>query len=106
MQAGIRSFIAVVALSIWMYARDIRPFQKDGTLIPGIISGVLFAIEFVFMYWGLTYTSASRAVIFIYLAPFVVALGIHWFIPNEKLNPIQVTGMILAFTGIIVVITI
>ncbi|MBT7950956.1 MAG: DMT family transporter [Gammaproteobacteria bacterium] len=102
MQAGIRSFIAVIALSIWMYARNIRPFQKDGTLIPGIISGLLFAIEFIFMYWGLTYTSASRAVIFVYLAPFVVALGIHWFIPNEKLNRIQVIGMILAFTGIII----
>jgi drug/metabolite transporter (DMT)-like permease len=102
MQAGIRSSIAVLALSIWMFARNIRPFQKDGTLFPGIVSGALFTIEFVLMYWGLTYTSASRAVIFIYLAPFVVALGIHYLIPNEKLNHIQITGMVLAFTGVIV----
>ena len=102
LQAGIRSVIATVALSIWMLARNIRPFQKDGTLIPGIFAGLLFSLEFVFMYWGLTYTAASRAVIFIYLAPFVVALGIHWFIPNEKLNHIQIVGMILAFIGILV----
>jgi len=102
MQAGIRSIIAVIALSVWMFARKIRPFQKDGTLLPGIISGLLFSIEFAFMYWGLAYTSASRAVIFVYLAPFVVALGIHWFIPNERLNRNQFLGMVLAFTGILV----
>jgi len=102
MQAGIRSIIAAVALSVWMLARKIRPFEKDGTLFPGILAGLLFSIEFVFMYWGLTYTSASRAVIFVYLAPFVVALGIHWLIPNEKLNRFQIIGMLLAFTGIII----
>jgi drug/metabolite transporter (DMT)-like permease len=102
MQAGIRSIIAVIALSVWMFARKIRPFQKDGTLLPGIISGLLFSIEFAFMYWGLAYTSASRAVIFVYLAPFVVALGIHWFIPNERLSRNQFLGMVLAFTGILV----
>ena len=40
--------------------------------------------------------------IFVYLAPFVVALGIHWFIPNESLSRIQVIGMVLAFSGILV----
>ncbi len=102
LQAGIRSIIATIALGIWMLARRIRPFQNDGTLFPGIIAGLLFAFEFVFLYWGLNYTSASRAVIFIYIAPFVVALGIHCLVPNEKLNRPQVVGMLLAFTGIVI----
>ena len=102
LQAGIRSLIAVSALSVWMMFRKIKVFQADGTLLPGIMAGVLFSIEFIFMYWGLTYTTASRAVIFVYLAPFVVALGIHWFIPNESLSRIQVIGMVLAFSGIVV----
>jgi drug/metabolite transporter (DMT)-like permease len=102
LQAGIRSIIATVLLSGWMLARNIRPFQKDGTLLPGIIAGLLFSIEFVLMYWGLAYTSASRAVIFIYTAPFVVALGIHFLIPSERLTRNQIAGMLLAFSGIIV----
>ncbi len=102
LQAGIRSVIAVLALSVWMFFRKIKVFQGDATFGSGIIAGILFSVEFIFMYWGLSYTSASRAVIFIYLAPFVVALGIHWFIPNERLKRIQVFGMILAFSGIVV----
>ena len=102
LQAGIRSIVAAVALSIWMLWRCIRPIQKDGTLLIGIAAGILFALEFVLIYWGLTFTNASRSIIFIYSAPFVVALGIHWFIPNEELNRVQLAGLVLAFTGIII----
>ena len=102
LQAGIRSIIATVLLSIWMLARNIRPFESDATLFPGVIVGLLFSMEFVLIYWGLSYTSASRAVIFIYIAPFVVAFGIHYLVPTERLSRNQVTGMLLAFFGIIV----
>ncbi len=102
LQAGIRSIIAVSALSVWMLVRKIRPFQNDGTWVPGVIAGLLFAMEFVLIFWGLVYTSASRAVIFIYLSPFVVALGVHWLVPSERLNRFQVIGMLLAFSGIVV----
>ncbi len=102
LQAGIRSIIATVLLSLWMFSRKIRPFQKDGTWLPGILAGLLFSTEFVFIYWGLQYTSASRAVIFIYISPFVVALGMQYLIPSEKLNGFQVAGMFLAFIGILV----
>lgn len=102
MQAGIRSIIAVSLLTVWMHIKQIRPFEKDGSLFPGIMAGLLFSIEFVCIYWGLSYTSASRAVIFIYIAPFVVALGVHYLIPNEKLTTLQIVGMIMAFTGVVV----
>ncbi len=102
LQAGIRSIIATVLLSVWMLARHIRPFEKDGSGFPGVMVGLLFSIEFALMFWGLSYTSASRAVIFIYIAPFIVVLGIHWLIPEERLGRLQVGGMLLAFVGIIV----
>ena len=103
LQAGIRSIIAAVCLTIWMYARNIRIFVNDNTLVLGVISGLLFGFEFLLIYLGLNYTTASRGVIFIFTAPFFVALGIHFFVPNERLSFIQVLGMILAFAGIIVV---
>ena len=46
----------------------------------------MFAAEFVFLYWGLTFTTASRSVIFLYMAPFLVALGAHYLIPGERLT--------------------
>jgi drug/metabolite transporter (DMT)-like permease len=61
--------------------------------------GVLFGLEFVFLYLGVLYTDSARAVIFIYLSPFVVAAGAHVFL-KERLNLIKSLGLILAFLGI------
>ncbi len=101
LQAGIRSIGAAVLVLIWMHLRKTRIFEKDGTLLWGILVGILFSFEFILIYWGLDYTSASRAVIFLYTSPFVVALGAQIFIPGEKLGISQLLGLFLAFIGII-----
>jgi hypothetical protein len=38
--------------------------EKDGTLWWGIAAGLLFTAEFIFVYWGLEFTNASRHIIF------------------------------------------
>ena len=76
-----------------------RLFARDGTLGWGTFVGVLFAGEFVFLYWSLVFTSASRAVLFIYMSPFIVALGAHFLIPGERLRRLQAVGFICAFAG-------
>ncbi len=100
-QSGIRSIGSTILLLIWMAARRQGFMERDGTLWYGIVAGLLFALEFVLIYWGLEFTSASRAVIFLYLSPFVVAIGAQLFIPGEKLRLIQVLGLICAFAGIV-----
>ncbi len=100
-QSGIRSIGSTILLLIWMTARGQRFLERDGTLWYGIGAGLLFALEFVMIYWGLEFTSASRAVIFLYLSPFVVAIGAQLFIPSEKLRLIQVMGLCCAFAGIV-----
>jgi len=100
MQAGLRSIIAATLLLVWAQARGIRLFGRDGTLKGGLVSGALFAGEFVFIYAGLAYTAASRMVVFIYLAPCFTALGLQWFVPGERLNSTQWTGVVLAFLGV------
>ena len=74
---------------------------RDGTLGPGLLCAALFAGEFAFIYWGLSYTSASRGVVFLYTAPFMVALGAHLFLPGERLRPLQWLGLACAFAGIL-----
>ena len=102
MQAALRSIIAAIAVALWMLARRQPFFERDGTLWWGITAGLLFAIEFQFIYWGLEFTNASRAVIFLYTAPFVVAIGSQLFVPSEKLTRLQYVGLIVAFTGIVI----
>ena len=102
LQSGIRSVGATIFIWIWMTVRREPLLEKDGTLLWGIAAGLLFAAEFILIYWGLEYTNASRAVIFLYMSPFVVALGAQLFIPGEHLRMIQVFGLCCAFAGIMV----
>ena len=67
----------------------------------GILLGVLFACEFIFVYRGLLWTSASRAVMFLYTAPFFVALGAVLFLA-ERLSVVQWGGLALSFFGLVV----
>lgn len=101
LQAGIRSIGAFICLLLWMHWKKETYWKKDGTLVWGLLVGVLFSLEFILIYWGLEYTTASRSAIFLYTSPFTVALGAHFFIPGDRLGIRQVSGLILAFLGII-----
>lgn len=101
LQAGLRSLGAAVLVWLWSGRKGISLFERDGTLAPGLLAAALFAGEFAFIYWGLTFTAASRSVIFLYTAPFFIALGAHLFLPGERLRPLQWAGLAWAFAGIV-----
>lgn len=100
MQAALRTVLAAALLFAWARGRGIALFSRDGTLAAGLAAGLLFGGEFVFIYAGLGHTAASRMVVFIYLAPVVTALGLHWFVPGERLARAQWAGVLLAFAGV------
>ena len=60
---------------------------------------MLFGLEFVLIYRGLLLTTASRAVVFLYTAPFFVALGSYQFL-GERLRASQWGGLALSFAGV------
>jgi drug/metabolite transporter (DMT)-like permease len=101
MQAALRSIIATALLIAWARLRGIALFSRDGTLWPGLCTGLLFGVEFVFIYAGLAHTNASRMSVFIYLAPPLTALGLHLFVRGERLVPGQWLGIAMAFAGIV-----
>jgi drug/metabolite transporter (DMT)-like permease len=99
MQALARSIGALPVLLIIGWFRGVKLFDRDGTLWPGVIAGVIFGIEFVLIYRGLQLTSASRAAVFLYTAPFFVALGSYVFL-GERLRASQWGGLALSFAGV------
>ena len=101
MQGGLRSVLATLLIVIWARMRRLPLFERDGTLRAGLVAGALFAGEFLFIYAGLSHTGASRMVVFVYTAPCLTALGLHWFVPGERLRPAQWMGVLLAFGGIL-----
>lgn len=99
-QAGLRSVVAGALVWLWSASRGIALFRRDGSLGGGLLAGLLFAAEFACIFVGLQYTSASRMVVFIYLSPFVVALGMPFIAHGEKLTGRQWAGLVLAFGAV------
>ena len=99
LQALTRSLGALPVLFLIGWFRGVKFFERDGTLWPGVIAGLIFGIEFVLIYRGLLLTSASRAAVFLYTAPFFVALGSYVFL-GERLRASQWGGLSLSFAGV------
>jgi len=99
-QAAIRSLCGALLVWLWSASRGIRLFERDGTLRGGLLAGALFAAEFGCIFLGLQFTSASRMVVFIYLSPFVVALGMPFIARAERLSVLQLAGLSAAFAGV------
>jgi len=99
LQAMIRSAGALPVMLIVGWLRGVKFLERDGTLGPGLLAGLLFGIEFVLIFSGLVFTSASRAAVFLYTAPFFVALGSRQFL-GERLSAPQWSGLALSFAGV------
>jgi hypothetical protein len=84
LQAGIRSIGSLLLLWGWSAWNGVRLFGRDGSLGPGVAAGLLFALEFLLIFSGMTFTTASRGVIFLFgLADFPKCLRA----PNAHLFP-------------------
>ena len=99
-QAAVRSIGSALLVWLWARWRGVALFERDATLRGGLLAGLLFAGEFGCIFLGLQFTTASRMVVFIYAAPFVVALGMPFIARAERLSGLQTTGLVIAFGGI------
>ena len=99
-QVALRSLGAAMLVLLWARLRRIKLFERDRTLAAGFGAGLLFALEFGCIFVGLQFTTASRMAVFIYLAPFVVALGMPLIARSEELDSRQLAGLVAAFAGV------
>jgi drug/metabolite transporter (DMT)-like permease len=102
-QGALRSLGALPFVLLMARLRGVKLTTRDGTLLVGIAAGVLFGVEFAFIYRGLVWTTASRGVVFVYTSPLFTALGAR-FILGERLAPVQWLGLALSFLGIVVAV--
>lgn len=102
-QAALRSLGGLVVVVIIAAIRRVPLWSRDGTLKVGLLIGVIFGFEFVLMYRGLVWTTASRAVVFLYTAPFFVAFGASRLL-GERLTPVQWVGLALSFAAVVLAI--
>ncbi|MBL4769000.1 MAG: DMT family transporter [Rhodobacteraceae bacterium] len=99
-QVALRSAGGIIFLLFWLRFRQIPMSLPQGTLIWGILSGLLFSFEFICLYISLDLTTVSRASIIFYSMPVWLALASHFVLPGEKLNAQRFLGLILALGGV------
>ena len=100
-QAAIRFTGATLLLWLWCLWRGVQLFERDQSLWPGLLAGVLFALEFACLYIGLQFSAASRLTVFLYTAPFWVAVLLPLWVSSEKLRPVQWSGLLFAFVAVV-----
>ncbi|HJV27389.1 MAG TPA: DMT family transporter [Aromatoleum sp.] len=98
LQVALRSGVAALLVGVLMLWRGEAMSLKAWR--PGVVVGLLFAVEYLMVGEALRHTSASRTVVFLYTAPIFAALGLHWKVPAERLGWLQWAGIALAFAGV------
>ncbi len=101
LQAGVRSGAGALLVFAWARWRGLALFSPDKSLRPGLLAGLLFGFEFVFIFVGVDHTTVSRMVVFLYTAPCFTVLGLHYFVPGERMGWRQGAGVLLAFAGLV-----
>lgn len=97
-----RSAIGGLIIFGWCRYRGVRLFERDGTLMAGIVVGLLFGIEFLLVFVGLEYTTVARGTLMLNSMPFWVLIGAH-FLLGERMSLQKWAGLVLAFVGVVVV---
>lgn len=98
--AGIRSGGAVLVLLLWMRLRGISLSVPREAVLPGIVAGALFALEFMCLFTALDFTTVSRASVIFYSMPVWLALSSHVLIPGDRLTGLRSLGFMLAMGGV------
>tara|TARA_B100001540_G_C15721806_1_gene603412 strand:+ start:240 stop:1067 length:828 start_codon:yes stop_codon:yes gene_type:complete len=105
-QAGLRSLLAIipVIIIVKLLNRDLT-LEKD-CILPGLICGIFFGIEFIFLFLSLDYTSVAHSSILFYSMPVWLCIASHYLIPGEKFTILKVAGLFLSVSGIFIALSI
>ncbi|MFT6677232.1 MAG: drug/metabolite transporter (DMT)-like permease [Sulfitobacter sp.] len=98
--AGLRSLGAVIVLLVWMRLRGVALVLPRRAWLGGILSGILFTVEFTTIFIALDLSTVSRVSVIFYSMPVWLALMAHFLFPGERLTPLRAAGLVLAMAGV------
>jgi drug/metabolite transporter (DMT)-like permease len=100
MQIGMRSSLGCVLLALFMWYQGTSLALWRGPWRAGMAVGLLFGLEWWMIGESLRLTTASHLVVFLYTAPIFTALGLHFWVPEERLSSRQWIGVFVSFFGV------
>ncbi len=104
-QAGLRSACAFFPVLLFALVMKRKLAVRDGSLLPGLVVGLFFSLEFMMMFLSLDYIAVSRASVLFYTMPFWAAVGAHFLIPGERLTVSRLIGLFLAVAGVMLALS-
>lgn len=98
--AGLRSAGAVVCVYLFLRWRGVPLDFRSGTRRYGVLVGICFALEFMFLFVALDLTTVSRTGVIFYSMPLWLALIGHFVLPDDQLTGAKMFGLTLAILGV------
>lgn len=98
--AGVRFGIAALVLSCWAKTTGISLALNRKQLMQMAILGLIFFVQISLFYSGINRTTASHGVLIGNTVPFVVMVLAHFLLPDDKINPKKILGLLLGFAGV------
>jgi|TARA_B100000959_G_C14967827_1_gene618511 drug/metabolite transporter (DMT)-like permease len=97
-----RFVVGSIVILIWaLYTgADLRIRRSEWR--PLISLSVFLAVQIMLMNLGIKYSTAGHATVLIVTSSIWVAVLSHYFIPGDRLEPIRLAGIMIAYLGIIV----
>ncbi|MBS4027581.1 MAG: EamA family transporter, partial [Ignavibacteriales bacterium] len=104
LSAGLRFLIALPFLYGYMFWQKVHnPFQHEQRWLIFVMGIFSFTIPFAMIYWGEQYVPSGLSSILFAIYPFVVAIFQHVLIKNEPLTLSKILGIVLGFSGVVVI---
>jgi drug/metabolite transporter (DMT)-like permease len=99
--AGLRFGLAALVISCWTKSTGGTLGVPRKHLLPLLTLSIIFLIQLALFYIGLGRTHASRTTLIVNLTPFITLILAHFFIPGDQITKRKAVGMILGFSGLV-----
>ncbi len=101
---GLRFLAASLILFVIVRVREIAiPFTTESMRLYATLVVFSYGIPFALVYWAEQHLPSSLGSILFAAFPFWVAIFSHLFLPTEKLTVFKLAGVVLGFTGLLII---
>lgn len=102
--AGYRFVLASIFILFLMRIRSVKlDLQKISVRLYVIMGLFSFSIPFGFVYWAEQFVPSGLAAVLFAVYPFFITIYSYFFIPGEKINFYKISGILLGFSGIVII---
>ena len=86
----------------WVRAQGVSVMPGPGEWPKLAVLGLIFVVQITLLNFGTYFTSAAYAVVLMNSHPIFTNVVAHFFAPDDRITPLRVLGLTLAFGGICV----